>query len=120
MQAVVSNPNVQPIARRRVFSRWIFRQEKGQSIIEFIFLLPIFVLLMILVVQFTTTYFGVFGDFAKVRNEALKNARKAETTRMACFEERDTHSFLLGFGNSKSKETRVRLWAVASGSSTCR
>jgi hypothetical protein len=97
-----------------------WRREDGQSLIELFIIFPIYVLMAILVVQLTATFFGVFGDLSEVRNTALKAGRKAETLRAACFEERDTHSFLLGIsGSSERYETRVRAYAFGAGPANC-
>ena len=101
-----------------VRNRW--RSQRGQSLIELMFLLPIYVLLMILVVQMTATYFGVFGDLSKVRDDALAAGRKADIVHVACYEQRDRHTFLMGLtGPSQSYETRVRLYAYGSGPANC-
>jgi hypothetical protein len=96
------------------------RCERGQSLIELIFILPIYVLLMILVVQLTATYYGVFDDLSDIRNEALKAGQNADVLRPACFERRNRHSFLMGLtGSSDQYETRVRLYAYGDGPPNC-
>src|SRR5262245_4946233 len=98
---------------------WI-RGEEGQSLIELFFLLPIYVLLAILIVQFTATYFGIFSDLSEIRNEALEAGRKAEGVRVACIEKRNRHSFLMGMaGPTETYETRIRLYAYGNGPANC-
>jgi hypothetical protein len=96
------------------------RQQRGQSILELIFLLPIYILLTIFVVQFTTMYFKLFHDMSVVRNTALEKGRHASSMQIVCHQQRRTHSFLSGLtGPTKNVESRVTLFAMGSGSPIC-
>ena len=96
------------------------RGQKGQALIELLIMLPIYALLLAVVLQMTFMYFNVFGDMSEVRNEMLKKGLKAESDKVACYQEKDAFTFYTGlYGSTRRAETKVRLYAWGTGSSQC-
>jgi hypothetical protein len=96
------------------------RGQKGQAFLELLIILPLYALLLAFVIQMTFMYFNVFGDMSEVRNDMLKKGLKAESDRVACYQEKDAFTFYTGmFGSTRRAETKVRLYAWGTGPSQC-
>ena len=96
------------------------RGQKGQALIELLIMLPIYALLLAVVLQMTFMYFNVFGDMSEVRNEMLIKGIKAESDKVACYQQKDAFTFYTGlYGSTRRAETKVRLYAWGTGASQC-
>lgn len=96
------------------------RGQKGQALIELLIMLPLYALLLAVVLQMTFMYFNVFGDMSEVRNEMLKKGLKAESDKVACYQQKDAFTFYTGlYGSTRRAETKVRLYAWGTGSPQC-